>query len=327
MKKTVFGRHQLIIKFACTMALMVYFLSLCMSSALSAVDSNDTKPLKALIVTGQSSRYHNWKVSAPILKRLLEQTDLFKVDVAKSPPRGGNMESFKPKFADYDTVVLDYEGDRWSVQTQKDFVEYVKSGGGVVVIHASDNAFPRWKEYNEIIGLGGWAGRNQRHGPYIRWSDGKIVKDMTPGEAGYHGPANPFQVIIRNKQHPITKGLPEKWMHAKDELYSKLRGPAKNLTVLATAYADPKLKGTGEHEPALFTIEYGKGRIFHSIMGHVGPDDKPPIAALDCVGFIATFQRGAEWTATGKVTQKIPDDFPTETEIRVRINKAPKNTK
>lgn len=100
------------------------------------------------------------------------------------------------------------------------------------------------------------------------------------------------------------KGLPKVWMHAGDELYATLRGPGENMTILATAYSDPANQGTGHDEPVLMTIRYGKGRVFHTTMGH-------DIAALACVGFITTFQRGAEWAATGKVTQKVPANFPT----------------
>jgi len=220
-------------------------------------DSADGSLIKALIVTGQCNPWHNWKVSSPILKQLLKQTGLFKVDVATSPPKGGNMSNFKPKFADYKVVVIDYDGDEWPESTKDAFVKYVKSGGGVVAFHAASNSFPNWKEYNEILGLGGWSGRNEKSGPMIRWREGRIVRDTTPGNAGEHGPAHAYQVINRVKEHPVTKGLPDKWMHAKDELYSKLRGPAENLTVLSTAYADPAKKGTGEHEPILFTINYG----------------------------------------------------------------------
>ena len=284
--------------------------------------STDTLSLKALIVTGQTNPWHNWKVSSPILKQLLEQTGLFKVDVAASPPGDEGIKDFKPNFADYDVVVLDYDGydrESWSEQTKTAFVEYVKAGGGVVIYHSTDNAFPNWKEYNEIIGLGGWGGRDEKSGPMVRFRDGKVVFDNTPGKAGSHPPKHDFQVIVRDKGHPITAGLPERWMHAFDELYGQLRGPAKNLTVLATAYSDPAQKsGTGEHEPILFTIDYGKGRVFHTVLGHVGAKDKPPITALDCVDFIVTFQRGTEWAATGKVTQKVPEDFPTATEVRLR---------
>jgi type 1 glutamine amidotransferase len=297
----------------CTILLMV----LCTTMITSISKAGET-PLKALIVNGQTNMWHDWKVSSPIIKQILEQTGLFNVDVATSPLRGGNMEDFKPDFSSYDVVILDYDGEDWSEQTKTAFVEYVKNGGGVVVFHSSDNAFPKWVEFNEIIGLGGWGGRNEKAGPYVHWREGKIVLDTKPGIAGSHPPAHDFQVIIRNKDHPITKGLPEKWMHAHDELYGELRGPAKNLTVLATAYSDPNLTdgkthGTGEHEPVLFTINYGKGRIFHTTFGHA---KQPPVPSMECVGFITTFQRGAEWAATGKVTQKVPEDFPTATEVR-----------
>jgi len=281
--------------------------------------STDAGPLKALIVTGQSGQYHNWRVSSPILKQLLEQTGLFEVDVATSPQQGGDMANFKPAFADYNVVVLDYEGDNWSEKIKAAFVEYVKAGGGVVIFHSTNNAFPGWTEFNEIIGLGGWGDRNEKWGPMVRFRDGKIVFDDTPGSAGSHPPKQDFQITVRDSNHPVTAGLPEKWMHASDELYGQLRGPAKNLTVLATAYSDTAQQGgTGENEPILFTINYGKGRVFHTVLGHVGAQDNPPIASMDCVGFIVTFQRGAEWAASGKVTQQVPEDFPTATEVRLR---------
>jgi type 1 glutamine amidotransferase len=165
-----------------------------------------------------------------------------------------------------------------------------------------------------MIALGGWGGRNEKWGPMVRYRDGKIVLDGSPGRGGTHGPQHEFQIVIRERHHPITAGLPEKWMHAKDELYSKLRGPAKNMEVLATAYADPEKGGTGEHEPILFTVRYGKARVFHTVLGH----DRQQ---LRCVGFIVTFQRGTEWAATGRVTQvEVPADFPTADEVSLRAS-------
>jgi uncharacterized protein len=289
--------------FGLTLAAGFLFLTL----PFSYVAGQDSSPqINALIITGQNN--HNWKTSSTVLKQILEETGLFKVDIVISPPAGSDRQSFRPDFHAFKVVILDYNGDPWPPATRKAFVAYVKNGGGVVVYHAADNAFPSWPEYNEIIGLGGWGNRNEKSGPYVYWKDGKVVEDTRPGNAGYHGAQHDFLVINRDTSNPITAELPPKWMHAKDELYSLLRGPAKNLRVLATAYSDPAYGGTSRDEPVLFTVNYGAGRIFHTVLGHAGSDDPQP--ALECVGFIVTFQRGAEWAATGKVTQKIPGDFP-----------------
>lgn len=261
---------------------------------------------RALVVTGQNN--HGWKSSSVILKQILENSGLFAVDIAVSPETGQDMSIFKPAFSKYNLIVLDYNGDPWPAETRKSFEDYVAGGGGVVVYHAADNSFRDWKEYNKIIGVGGWGNRNETDGPYLRWVVDKIVRDSTPGRGGSHGAQHAFRVTTREPEHPIMKGLPAAWLHAQDELYSELRGPAENLTVLATAYADTAKGGSGKHEPMLMTINYGKGRVFHTVLGHASGDSAHP--AMECVGFIVTLQRGAEWAVTGDVKQTVPDDFP-----------------
>ncbi len=266
--------------------------------------------LHALIIDGQNN--HNWKGTTPVLKQIIEDTGLFQVDVLTAPASGQPMVDFKPDFARYQVVMLNYNGDEWPQAIRDAFVAYMRNGGGLVVQHGSDNSFPKWPEFNEMIGVGGWGGRDEKSGPMVYWRDGKIVKDTRPGPGGSHGAQTPFQVVIRDREHPITAGLPEVWMHASDELYSKLRGPAKNLALLATAKGDPAQGATGENEPVLMTVQYGNGRVFHTTMGHDVPQ-------LHCVGFIFTFQRGVEWAATGKVTNtRIPSDFPGPDKVSTR---------
>ncbi len=275
------------------------------SFLLFAAAMSSAAPKHVLLIDGQNN--HQWQVTTPILTKQLEETGLFKVDVATTPPKGGDMSVFKPDFKKYAVVVSNYSdfggGGVWPPETQKAFEDYVRGGGGFVTVHAADNAFPKWLEYNKMIGVGGWGGRTEKDGPMLRWRDGKVVPDTTPGNGGHHGKRHSYAVTTRDKSHPIMKGLPESWMHTEDELYDALRGPAENVTVLATAFSDKSTGGTGEHEPALMIIKYGKGRVFHTILGH-------DAVAMQCAGFAATFQRGTEWAATGKVTQKVPADFP-----------------
>ena len=274
--------------------------------------------IKVMILTGQCNPYHNWAVSSAAIKRILDETGTFEVTVVTSPAKGQDMSGFKPTFAGYGAVVMDYEGDDWPEPTKQAFVEYVRGGGGLVLVHAADNAFPKWKEFLEISGVGGWGGRDETWGPKVRWRDGKIVFDSeTPGNAT-HPARHDFLIVSRAPEHPIMKGLPGEWMHADDEIYSNLRGPAKNLEVLATALADTARKGTGEHEPMFMTIRYGKGRVFHNTLGHVGPKDVGPVASINSVDFIVSMQRGTEWVATGTVTQPAPPDFPTASKISLR---------
>ena len=221
------------------------------------------------------------------------------------------MEAFQPAFSNYDLVVSNYNGEPWSSRAMSAFEEFVGNGGGFVSVHAANNAFPAWKAYNEMIGLGGWGGRDERSGPYIRLRDEKFVRDTSPGFGGSHGIQHEFRITIRDTKHPITQGLPDVWMHANDELYDRLRGPAKNLRVLATAFSSTETEGSGEHEPLLMTIQYGKGRIFHTALGHA-------LVSQRCIGFVTTFQRGAEWAVTGEVTQPVPEDFPSADQVSVR---------
>ena len=130
----------------------------------------------------------------------------------------------------------------WPEETRGAFEAYVGDGGGLVVVHAADNSFPDWPAYNRMIGLGGWGGRNEKSGPYVYFDEeGKIVRDASAGAGGSHGPQAPFAVVIRDAAHPVTKGMPATWMHANDELYDSLRGPAENMQVLATAFC-PKTR-------------------------------------------------------------------------------------
>ena len=275
--------------------------------------------IRTLIVDGQNNHVQ-WPKITFMMKKYLEETGRFKVDVQrtkytwegeefiKSFPIDGVGETeamkksqtdpnFKPDFSKYDLVICNFGWNAapWPEETQKAFEKYMQKGGGLVVIHAADNSFPQWPDYNKMIGLGGWGDRTEKDGPYVYYNnEGQLIRDNTAGKAGSHGPQHEYVIEV----------MPMKWLHAKDELHDRLRGPAENMEVLATAFSAKEQRGTGRHEPMLLTLNYGKGRIFHTPMGHID-------YSVECVGFITCLLRGSEWAATGKVTFPIPQDFPT----------------
>jgi type 1 glutamine amidotransferase len=211
--------------------------------------------------------------------------------------------AFPPNLAEFDVVLSNYNGPPWPAEFQTALEDRLKSGKvGLVIVHAANNSFGGWAEYNRMIGMG-W--RDNKFGDRLTLdADGKEVRvPKGKGPGAGHGPRHPFQIVIRDETHPVTRGMPKEWLHARDELYHGMRGPIENVHLLATAFDDPKEKGTGEHEPMIWTVAYGQGRVFHTPMGH-------DLEGMRCVGFVATLQRGTEWAATGKVTLPLPADFP-----------------
>lgn len=303
---------------------------------LAGCQQPDGERIRVLIVDGQNN-HTVWPKSTMMMKQYLEESGRFEVDVLRTQftwrgekwlPQYALQDgvqrtevaepvadpSFEPDFSAYDVIISNFgwKAAHWPESTQQSFEQFVSQGGGFVSVHAANNSFPEWQAYNQMIGLGGWGGRDERHGPYVYYDDqGELIRDESPGRAGSHGPEHQFLIEIRQPDHPITRGMPQRWLHAQDECYDRLRGPAENMTVLATAYSSEEMNGSGRHEPMLMTVEYGEGRIFHTTLGH---EDY----SFEGVGFITTLLRGTEWAATGEVTLPIPADFPDETHARVR---------
>jgi len=345
-------------QFNSSLSLMLLFgvLISCNTSKVQSTSYEKSSMLKVLILDGENNHWI-WPKTTIMMKDYLEQTGRFRVDIARKKYtwHGSNQRDkefykrvalieefpikdskqtvavvepkvdaeFSPSFSEYDVVVsnLGWKASEWPEKTKQSFIEYMKNGGGLVVIHAANNSFGEWKEFNEMIGVGGWGGRNVESGPYIYFDrENNLTIDPSDGRCGSHGPQKEFLIKNRAPDHPIMKGLPAEWMHSKDELYENLRGPAKNVTVLATAFSEkrttgPKenkrVEGTDRHEPMLMVINYGKGKIFHSTLGHMD-------YSMESVGFVTTLQRGAEWAATGEVTIPVPEDFPSAIEPKAR---------
>jgi hypothetical protein len=115
--------------------------------------------LKVLIIDGQNN--HKWDITTPVLKDALESSGAFTVEVSTTPPKNSPADAWKdwhPAFSNYAAIISNYNGEPWPVAVRGSFDNYVKGGGGFVSIHAANNSFPDWAEYNQMIGVGGWGG-------------------------------------------------------------------------------------------------------------------------------------------------------------------------
>ena len=309
-------------------SLSLFALLVCAASARPA---DEPAKIKVLLIDGQNN--HAWAQTTPVLKKQLEGSGRFTVDVATSPtsaklpplPKDATpehkqaqaaevkviqaahkeaFEKFRPELAKYQVVVSNYNGEPWGKALNDDFEKLLKDGKiGFVVVHAANNAFGGWKEYNQMIGMG-WRGNNGGDRLYLDDAGKEMKVENGKGDGSGHRYTGPFTVTIRDAEHPVTKGMPREWLHVRDELYDNMRGPIQNVKVLATALSDKAKNGTGVHEPMIWTVSYGSGRVFHTPMGH-------DANAMRCHGFAATLLRGTEWAATGKVTIPLPKEFPT----------------
>jgi type 1 glutamine amidotransferase len=282
------------------------FVALLLAAGLAGRGAHGADPIRVMLLDGESGGpWHDWPAVSLAIEQILDEAGIFEVTVVTAPPADGDFSTFDPNFSAFDTIVFNYEAPdaRWPQRLKEAFEQYVRDGGGFVSVHAADNAFPGWQAWNEMIGIGGWGERDERAGPYWYFSDGNLVADASAGPTGSHGERLPFLVTLRDTKHPITRGLPATWMHGEDELYAELRGPGRNMTVLASAWSDPDNAGTGRDEPQLIVLTFGEGRIFHTTFGH-------DVRAMSSVDTAVTLQRGVEWSATGDVTQPIPANFP-----------------
>lgn len=250
-------------------ALLVFVIALQAQAPAPAAKPLAVKKIQVLIVTGQNS--HDWRACTPYLREVLEETGKFEVRVTEEF-RGATAATLAP----YDVVVLNYSDWRrkpplrWGEATDQALLDYVKSGKGLVAYHFSASAFEGWEEYDKLLGL--------------TWRTGR----------GGHSKPHDFKVDIKDKDHPITKGLDDSYPQS-DELYANLIAQP-DIRVLATAWDDPALdKGSGKHQPMLYVKSYGAGRVFGTALGHDVPAMKSEV-------FRRTLVRGTEWAATGSVT-------------------------
>ncbi len=260
-------------------------------AVLSASFARAEAKLSAVIIDGVNN--HDWAAATRAIQTILEGSGRFNVTVSTYPKL--------PDFSGYDVVINNFNSEtRWPREAEIALESYVRGGGGLVVFHAANNAFLNWPEYNQMIGLG-W--RDPSFGAGIAIGPiGAIVtipkgSGLPPG----HGPRHDFEMFTLDKTHPITLGLPDHWSHRSEQLTHGQHGPAEGLTILTYAFSDISHEG----EPMDWVRNYGKGRVYTTMLGHTWKNELNP--NLDDVTFQALLARGVEWAATGTVT--LPPDL------------------
>lgn len=222
-----------------------------------------TNKLRVLLVTGDDvTPAHNWVEVSQAIKETLVAAGRFDVRVCED---AGVLDS-AASLARYDLIFLHLYNAKTptlSDAAKANLLQFVKGGKGLAMSHLSSASFKEWEEFRKLCG---------RH-----WVMGKSG----------HGPRGVFKARIANKAHPIVKGLED--FEADDELYAKLQGN-EAINVLVEADSD----WSKQTEPLAFTLEYGKGRVFHEAFGHDGKAIRNPSVQK-------LIQRGCEWAATGKV--------------------------
>jgi type 1 glutamine amidotransferase len=212
---------------------------------------------RVLLVTGVDYPGHVWRETAPVLAQLLRQDARLTVAVIEDPHL---LDS--AALRSYDAAVLHFMN--WEVPApgeaaRQNLRSFVEGGGGLLLVHFACGAWQDWPEFKNLAG---------------RAYDPKLPP---------HDPRGPFAVRIGDHDHPVTRGLAD--FQADDELYTCLGGD-RPIRVLATA----KSKVDGRDYPMAFVFAYGKGRVFHSPLGHDGK-------AFQMTGVAEILRRGCVWTA------------------------------
>ncbi len=226
--------------------------------------ADPTKPAartRILLLTGIDYPGHLWRQTAPVLAESIRQDPRMEVFTVEDP---GFLDS--TAVTNYRVIVLHFQN--WErpgpgERARENLRQFVEAGGGVVLVHFACGAwYGEWPEFANIAGRV-WAGP----GPNVR----------------QHDPLGTFKVEISKPDHPIMRGLQP--FETQDELYTCLTGDPPILVL-----AEAKSKVDGKNYPMAFVSNYGKGRTFHSSLGH---DAK----ALAVPQVRELFKRGTAWVA------------------------------
>ncbi|MCZ7638745.1 MAG: ThuA domain-containing protein [Verrucomicrobia bacterium] len=214
---------------------------------------------RVLLVTGIDYPGHPWRETAPALKAILDQDPRFKTLIVEDPNALAS-----PKLQDWDVVILhfmDWEVPGPGPEARENLRRFVAGGKGLMLTHFACGAWDG-NEWPEFVRLAG------------RVWDPKLRG---------HDPHGTFRVEIADPAHPITRGLEP--FDTLDELYTCLTGETP-IHVVAKA----RSKVDGLDYPMAFVLNYGEGRVFHTVLGH-------DARAYAAPGVGELMRRGCAWAS------------------------------
>lgn len=243
----------------CSILSVVLFMNIA-AETVAAPDKEALSKVKVLILTGAEMGAHNWKTRTAALEEVLAENARFEVGVETDPEFLANDKLFE-----YDVILMNFysgEKDYPGKKSKENLVKFIaQDGKGLFILHFACGNFHDWPEFSNIAGL-----------------------VFTP-RGRYHDPYQAFDVNITDPDHQITRGL-KPTLKAHDECYFCLGGATRDYDILATATS----KDTKKPHPMAFTVNYGKGRVFHTPLGHdVQSVKMPDVAEL--------IRRGLVWAA------------------------------
>ena len=234
----------------------------CRTSNDGGLDGPSDAPGEAkriLIFTGVDYPGKQWRETTRFLGNAIGRDERLSVSVTEVPEDLADSDLSR-----YDAIVLHFMA--WDApdpdpgpEARANLEAFVRAGGGLVLVHFACGAFQQWSRFPLL------AGRVWK--PGIRGPD----------------PRGVLSVEISDVEHPITRGMTA--FATSDVLHASLAGKTP-IDVLATARSNVD----GEDYPVAFVLTYGRGRVFHCLLGH-------DAQALDCPPVTELFRRGTAWTA------------------------------
>ncbi len=216
--------------------------------------------IRVCLVTGMDYPGHLWRQTAPALKDILEKDGRLKVQIIDQPNALAS-----PKLKEWDVVILHFQN--WETpgpgpEARENLRRFVSEGKGLMLTHFACGAwYGEWPEFKNLAGRAWFGSQGGRQ----------------------HDPHGPFRVEIADPDHPITQGMQA--FDTTDELYTCLEGDAP-IHVVARA----KSKVDGRYYPMAFVLQYGKGRVFHTVLGH-------DVTAFTNAAVPELMRRGCAWSA------------------------------